>query len=341
MLAAVQAQAGTVSVYSPGAGSSGLVKNTIIGTSPSQRNYYNPYNAYNHYNAYRPRSNRYYQNNNRYDRYRYNNPHYNNYNGYNRRPIIFRSMGKNNADVKKKESLVAYNPKYANYEYPRITEAEKTILGRTYEKQELGLRLNRLERSVFNKTYPTMSYEQRVNNIIVNYNGNTNTEIPLSALTRLEEKVMNKNYSFDTPQVRIERLEERMLGASQSGNLRERYNKLAQASKSYDRQMASKYPQYSQYSGYSNSPYGNGSQYYSPPIVAGGGWRGMLGSMGNYLLGGCPTGMSPQMDPAYMDTFEAERYYGDGGESTNIRTNRGYSNSNIQRGSSTGVTILD
>ena len=61
--------------------------------------------------------------------------------------------------------------------YTKITQAERTILGKTYEKQHIGTRLNRLERNVFNKTFPRLSYEQRMNNIIVNYKNNLPKDI--------------------------------------------------------------------------------------------------------------------------------------------------------------------
>ena len=70
----------------------------------------------------------------------------------------------------------AANNRLALLNYRKVTEAEKTILGQTFENQDMNVRLNRLEESVFNRTYPTLSFEQRVNNIIVNYNntaGNT------------------------------------------------------------------------------------------------------------------------------------------------------------------------
>ena len=69
----------------------------------------------------------------------------------------------------------------------------------------------------------------------------------------------------------------------------------------------------------------------------------MLGSLGNYMFGGYPTGFTPQMDPAYMDYFEAERAMQNAGsgEDIDIRTNRGYYKSNTQRQSGMGVTMLD
>ena len=54
-----------------------------------------------------------------------------------------------------------------------------------------------------------------------------------------------------------------------------------------------------------------------------------------------PTGITPAMDPAYMDYFEAERAMMGNGEGSALQTNRGYYYSSRNRGAGTGVTILD
>ena len=83
---------------------------------------------------------------------------------------------------------------------------------------------------------------------------------------------------------------------------------------------------------------------YRPPIftgTSGAGWGNTLwGNFKNQFIG-MPTGITPGMDPAYMDYFEAERALMDNGDSVDIRTNRGYHRANTNRGMTTGVTILD
>lgn len=66
----------------------------------------------------------------------------------------------------------------------------------------------------------------------------------------------------------------------------------------------------------------------------------LWGNFKNQFIG-MPTGFTPAMDPAYMDYFEAERAMMGNGQSTDIRTNRGYYSSNTNRGMTTGVTVLD
>lgn len=62
-----------------------------------------------------------------------------------------------------------------DYENNKISDVEMSVYGRTYQNQNINLRLNRLEQTVFNRTFPNTNIEQRINNLIVNYNNNTNT----------------------------------------------------------------------------------------------------------------------------------------------------------------------
>ena len=55
----------------------------------------------------------------------------------------------------------------------KLTEMERSIFGKTYERQNSNARINRLEQSVFNRTYPNRPFDERLNNIIVNYNNNS------------------------------------------------------------------------------------------------------------------------------------------------------------------------
>ena len=149
-------------------------------------------------------------------------------------------------------------------------------------------------------------------------------------ISRIENRVFDRTFQCDTPEERISRLENQLFGASQSGDLQQRLNNVKKASSNQSRFREYGYPNY--------------DNYYTPPIVAGSGWRSMLHSFGNHMLGGMPTGITPQMDPAYMDYFEAERNamkFGDGGNYGDVRTNRSWHRYNTRRGSSTGVTLID
>lgn len=46
---------------------------------------------------------------------------------------------------------------------------ENYLYGKTYYKEAPGLRLNRIEESLFNRTYPTMNIAQRMNRALENY----------------------------------------------------------------------------------------------------------------------------------------------------------------------------
>lgn len=148
-------------------------------------------------------------------------------------------------------------------------------------------------------------------------------------ITRLEKKFFNRTYDFETTEKRISRLEQEIFGASQSGDLQSRLAKIRKAHTNMKKSF------------FNNN---NSDHYYKPPIVAGSGWRSMLHSFGSGITGGLPTGITPQMDPAYMDYFEAERnamHLNDDGDYGDIKTNHGWYQYNTQKGSSTGVTLID
>lgn len=152
-----------------------------------------------------------------------------------------------------------------------------------------------------------------------------------SGLEKLENKIMLQTYEYDSPKNRLERLEERLFGAVQTGDLQERFEILKIAAQNYK----SYNPKTQNYSAQSN---------YRPPIftgMSGSSWKNtLLGNFKNQFVG-MPTGITPAMDPAYMDYFEAERAMGGNGEEFGVQTNRGYYYSNKNRGTGTGVTILD
>ena len=145
----------------------------------------------------------------------------------------------------------------------------------------------------------------------------------MSGLDKLERQIFHQSYEYETPKTRIERLEQKIFGASQSGELKDRLSTLKSAAKNYkayNQNMYNTYnPNYSNYAGWQNTLWGNFKNQFT----------------------GMPTGFTPAMDPAYMDYFEAERAMMGNGQSVDVRTNRGYYTSNTNRGMTTGVTILD
>lgn len=151
-----------------------------------------------------------------------------------------------------------------------------------------------------------------------------------SDLGRLENKIFNQSYNYNSPLERVERLEYKLFGAKQEGSFDERMELLHNAARNYK----------------SYSYNGNYDTYtprsYTPPIFTGStgsSWKNMLwGNLRNQLTG-TPTGFTPAMDPAYMDWFEAERAMS--GRNVDYRSNTGYYKSKTNYGSGSGVTLLD
>ena len=110
---------------------------------------------------------------------------------------------------------VSYN---SDVKDPRVSLVEKNIYGKSFEHQEMNLRLNRLEKSMFNKTYPSMSVKERIDNLFVNYNSEIRQVSP-KELSSLEKRVFKRTYENDSEADRISRLEENVLGAIQQGDM--------------------------------------------------------------------------------------------------------------------------
>lgn len=153
----------------------------------------------------------------------------------------------------------------------------------------------------------------------------------LLGIDKLENQIMLQTYEYDSAKNRIERLEQRLFGAVQEGDLAERFETLKVAAKNYKSFKPNIQNCYEQNN-------------YRPPVFtgsSGSSWKNTLwGNFKNQFVG-MPTGITPAMDPAYMDYFEAERAMVGNGEEVGIQTNRGYYYSNRNRGTGTGVTILD
>ena len=149
--------------------------------------------------------------------------------------------------------------------------------------------------------------------------------------SRIEKQIFNETYEYDLPETRLERLETKIFGACQNGTFTDRFNLVKNAAQNYKAyNRAQVYNQYQR-------PIFTGS--------TGSNWRNVLwGNFMNQFAGG-PTGLTPTitpaMDPAYMDYFEAERAMNNGGDYFDYKTNRGYRTTRTNRGARTGVSILD
>ena len=72
-------------------------------------------------------------------------------------------------------NIASQNNRVSDYGYNRLAEAEEYLFGDNYASQNLIVRIERLEDSIFGRRYPNSTIEQRVNNIIYNYNRTAST----------------------------------------------------------------------------------------------------------------------------------------------------------------------
>lgn len=228
----------------------------------------------------------------------------------------------------------------ARANYARLNEVERSLYGKVFANQDILNRLSRLETSIFSTTYPNLALVQRVDNIVANFNQiNKQPNISKGDLSKLESKVLGRNYAQDNLQSRVERLEQQLLGAVQEGDLTDRYETLKVASQN------------------SNFAQNLTNDYYPNSVMPNrGGLRGMLGNIGAAMLGGgMMTGYSPSLDPFYSQNTYGNNYgtnygtncgngwYNNSGHGmyNGNRSNTGYSDSFRDYGSSSRVTILD
>lgn len=230
--------------------------------------------------------------------------------------------------------------------YSRITEIEQSLYGKTYQGQNIANRLSRIERSLFNKSYPSSTNLQRLDNVVSNYNQiNRYPNISTNVLSKLERQAFNQTYPQYNTQRRLERLEQQILGATQSGDVNARYELLKTAARNYHPQSYAA----SDTNSLLNSMARNTTR------------RGMLGSLGGIGgiggMGGVMTGFSPPINPysaygaggnysgydPYSSMSSSPGYSTDGGYSSTgpFGFSRGYYSSNNSYGSGTGVTIID
>lgn len=227
----------------------------------------------------------------------------------------------------------------SNITYSRITEIEQSLYGRTYQGQNIANRLTRIERSLFNKSYPSSTNLQRLDNVVSNYNQiNRYPNISTNVLSKLERQIFSQSYPQYNTQRRLERLEQQILGATQSGDINARYELLKTAARNYRPQN------------YAASDSNSLLNKMARNTVK----RGILGSLGG--IGGVMTGFSPPINPyqygaggnysGYSPDLGASSSPGysiDGGYNSTgpFGFSRGYYSSNNSYGSGTGVTIID
>ena len=218
--------------------------------------------------------------------------------------------------------------------YPRLTQIERSLFRKSYEKQDLATRLNRIENSIFSTTYPQYSYAQRVDNIIANCdNSSINPNlISKRTLSQMEADIFNQQFPHDNDETRISRLEQKLLGATQSGNLQNRLATIKQVIRN-------------------NNNYAYGIPTMTPTYPTPNTSGNILKTVGNILTGrGTMTGFSPSFNTysnPYMNNNPFYSYgnphYNVGGHGMNSGWvgNRGWGLNNRDIGTGTTVRILN
>ncbi len=117
--------------------------------------------------------------------------------------------------------------------YPKITKLEQVILHKTFENEDIESRLNRLEEKICKKVFTGADLAWRVENITNRIDKSELYNIPAKELASIEKKILGKSFKKDDVELRISRLEQQILGATQSGNIDERYKTILASSAHY------------------------------------------------------------------------------------------------------------
>lgn len=218
--------------------------------------------------------------------------------------------------------------KSQNSDYSDLNKIEQTLFGKTYSNQNISSRLSRIEKSLFSTTYPSASSAQRIDNIISNFNQiNKYPNISKGELSKLETKVLSQSFPQNNPERRIERLEQQIFGAVQSGDFNSRYEALKMASKTYLKNHNF------------NNNYANNVQQ-----------NGLQGLMGNWGNAGVMTGFTPPINPYnFSNNYNGYANPSMSGGYNNYRGSRtdrglgGFSYRDVftSSGTGSGVTMLD
>lgn len=224
--------------------------------------------------------------------------------------------------------------KPTNTKIGELDKIEMTLFGKSFSAQNTSKRLARIEQKLFAQSYSTASDDQRIDNIISNFNQmNKYPNISSGTLTKIERQVLSQTFEQNGAKRRIERLEEQMFGAVQSGDLTARYEAVKMAAQNFK-----------------NRNLADTDNYFNPKANL---RRGLSFGFGN----GRMTGYTPNINPfnaSNFNDFDSGYYnpamYNRNSYSNNYNTNTNSSsgpfgfrnyNGTSSFGSGAGVTILD
>lgn len=259
---------------------------------------------------------------------------------------------------------------YGNYpncsydSYPKVGQLEQTIFNTTFANEDIYSRLNRIETKIFRRTNSNIDLSQRVDVITQAIEPSAMYNIPLDNLARIEYKLFNRSYVNDDVETRIIRLEKEMLGAMQQGELDERYQVIAEASKHYNAFPPDNYIGNQPFQSFSSNsrPYQSYQNQYLASNNFGaqkGIFRNLISALtGGVLGGGTLTGFTPPITDPYgsycsapymnnMNNSYAPNNWmqnlfpgSSSGFNDAMQTNTGYSNFTKNTGSGSGVHVL-
>jgi len=244
----------------------------------------------------------------------------------------------------------------SSFSYPKISQIERSLYGQNFTAQDILVRLARIEKSLFNTICVNLSLAQRVDNIVLNFNQIYQfRNISKNTLSGMETKVFKRSFVENDIENRVERLEQQIFGAVQSGDVTARFETLKTAAKNYNADA--------NMTGYDQNQLGQNPMMQSQTVqIPKGGQRGglkaALGNLGNMLLGGgmyggTMTGFTPPIDP--FNNYNANNDIGGNrynnfanmgspsgyGQYNGYRSNHGYSDAFSNYGSGSRVTIID
>lgn len=227
--------------------------------------------------------------------------------------------------------------------YPKISQIESIVFNKTYETEDIETRLRRLEKKTCSQIFPSADLAWRVDNIMTRIDQSALYNIPSKDLAKIERNVLGRSYVRDKIETRLSRLEQKMLGATQSGKPDERYQTILSASNHYTDFENLANP-INTAIGTSSGNLKNAFQNIFSSIFSNGCMTGYTPPISPYGYN-TPYGLNPQSGiyGPITPRFDTVPYipYGNNGYHRSLRTNTGYYNMNRNCSSGCGIHILD
>lgn len=151
---------------------------------------------------------------------------------------------------KELKTILNISNEYSATSYPMVTEAERRVIGSTFENEDIYLRLERLEKKLFSSVFSKDELSDRVDRIREKTQTATNetqdkyfqqdediyqSELPkdniLDKLFDTEINVLGSSFEDESPEERLAKLEKVIFGYKQNGTIQSRINQAYEISK--------------------------------------------------------------------------------------------------------------